>query len=115
MLEFPAAVDVPLKMEKDGAIRVGGTRVLLEVVIGAHQQGDTPEQIVQGFDVLKLEDVYAVIAYYLHHRDDVDEYIRQVDAAGEELRRKFEALPSYKPLTREMLLARMEKKRDKLE
>ena len=113
MLEIPAAVDVPLKMDEDGAIRVGGTRVLLEVVIGAYQRGDTPEQIVQGFHVLKLEDVYAVIAYYLSHRVDVDAYMRQVDEMGEGLRRKFEALPAYKPLTREMLQTRLEEKRKK--
>src|SRR5664279_1688977 len=95
MLQFPAAVDVPLQRDKDGAIRVGGTRVLLEVVIGAYRRGDTPEQIARGFDVLKLEDIYAVIAYYLSHRAEVDAYIRQVDEAGEELRRKIEALPSY--------------------
>ena len=111
MLEFPAVVDVPLKMDEDSAIRVGDTRVLLEVVIGAHQRGDTPEQIAQAFDTLKLGDVYAVIAYYLSHRADVDAYVRQVDEAGEELRRKFEALPSYKPLTREMLQARLEARR----
>lgn len=115
MLEFPAGVDVPLKMDEDGAIRVGGTRVLLEVLIGAYQRGDTPEQIALSFNLLKLEDVYVVIAYYLSHRAEVDTYIRQVDEAGEELRSKFDALPSYKPLTRKMLQARLEAKRKKQE
>jgi len=115
MLEFPAIVDVPLIVDRDGAIRVGGTRVLLEVVIGAYQRGDSPEQIARSFDVLKLEDVYAVIAYYLSHRADVDAYIRQVNEAGEELRRKLETLPSYKPLTREILQRRLEEQRKKPE
>jgi uncharacterized protein (DUF433 family) len=115
MITLPAAVEVPLREDKDGAIRVGETRVLLEVIIAAYLQGDTPEQIASNFDVLKLEAVYAVITYYLTHRDEVDDYMEQVDLAGEEIRRQLEALPSYKPLTREMLLARLEARKRKPE
>jgi uncharacterized protein (DUF433 family) len=106
MISTPIIIAVPLRTDQDGVIRVGNTRVTLEVVIAAHLRGDTSEQIVEGFDVLKIEDVYAVITYYLNNRDEVDEYIRQVDSAGEETRRKFEAL-NPNPLTREMLLARL--------
>ena len=111
MIELPAAVDVPLRTDEDGAIRVGGTRVLLEVVIGAYQRKDTPEQIVEAFPTLTLADVYAVIAYYLGHREIVDEYVQHVEREGEAIRSKLEALPSSKPLTREMLLARLEAKK----
>jgi hypothetical protein len=45
----------------------------------------------------------------------VDEYIQQAESEGEEIRRKFEALPSSKPLTRDMLLARMDEKKRKPE
>ncbi len=112
MISTPITIPVPLRTDQDGSIRVGNTRVLLEVVIASYQRGDMPEQIVKSFDVLKVEDVYAVIAYYLSHRDEVDEYIRQVDAEAEEIRRKFEALPTSKPLTREMLLARLAEKQN---
>jgi uncharacterized protein (DUF433 family) len=115
MIATPVAMDVPLRTDKDGAIRIGNTRVLLEVVIGAHQRGDTPEQIVEGFPTLNLADVYAVIAYYLSHQNEVGEYIQQVEGAGEAIQRKFEALPSHKPLTREMLEARLEEKKRKPE
>ena len=49
----------------------------LDSVIYAWQSGESPEQIVDNFDVLSLADVYAVISYYLQHRADVDAYLRQ--------------------------------------
>lgn len=115
MLQFPAAVDIPLRRDENGAIRIGDTRVLLEVVIGAHQRGDTPEQIVERYDGLTLEAVYAVIAYYLSHRAEVDAYIAEAEAQGAAIREAFEALPGYAPLTREMLAARMKGKKRRQE
>ena len=91
MLETPATIDVPLRTDQDGAIRVGNTRVTLLVLIGAYNQGDTPEQIVEDFDTLKLEDVYAVIAYYLSHRAEVDRYIQQIKEMAEQRRQSHEA------------------------
>jgi uncharacterized protein (DUF433 family) len=113
MIATPVSLDVPLRVDEAGAIRIGQTRVLLEIVVGAYLRGDSPEQIVKSYDVLKLDQVYAVIAYYLSHSDEVDDYMRQVEAAGEEIRRKFEALPGYTPLTRAMLLERLEAKNKK--
>ncbi|MFN8448260.1 MAG: DUF433 domain-containing protein [Anaerolineae bacterium] len=84
-------IDVPIRTDEDGSIRISGTRVLLEVIIACHQQGDTPEQINEGFPTLKLSDIYAVIAYYLENREAVDAYIRQQDEAGERIRKKIEA------------------------
>ena len=85
------AETAPITMDKDGAARVGGTRVLLDVIIEAFQNGDTPEEIVDSYNAITLADVYAVIAYYLNHQEEVDEYIRQREAAGEQLRREIEA------------------------
>jgi uncharacterized protein (DUF433 family) len=106
-------MDVPLRTDQDGVIRVGQTRVTLLTIVARHQAGDSPEDIHRGFPTVDLGDIYAVIAYYLAHREAVDEYIRQVELESEEIRRKFEALPSSKPLTREMLLARLEEKKRK--
>ncbi len=113
MIAIPAVIGVPLRVDEGGAIRVGQTRVLLEVIVVSYQKGNTPEEIHRDFPTVALADVYAVIAYYLANREVVDEYIRQVELAGEEIRRKFEALPSYRPLTREMLLARLKEKQRK--
>lgn len=97
MLATPIAMDVPLRTDQHGKIRVGDTRVLLEMVIHAFQQGETAEGIVDSYPTLKLADVYSVLAYYLNHRADVDTYVRQADRAVDHIRREIEA--SYPPET----------------
>lgn len=91
MITIPAAIDVPLRTDQDGVIRVGNTRVTLMTIVGRHNVGDTPEQIHSGFPTVPLADIYAVITYYLTHREEVDEYIRQAKEEGERLRREWEA------------------------
>lgn len=75
MLFIPEAESLPLTEDVDGAVRVGGTRVLLELVVRAFQDGATPEAIVQRYDTLRLADVYGVISHYLRHQADVDQYL----------------------------------------
>jgi len=72
-----------LKPDSDGAICVCGTRVSLETVISCYQQGDTAEQIHEAFDVLPIDDIYAVIVYYLDNREWCDVYMQLVDRIGE--------------------------------
>src|SRR6266542_4797078 len=66
---------LPLRQDEHGSIRVGNTRVLLEFVIRAHQGGATAEEIAKRFETLDIADVHAVLAYYLRHRGEVDEYM----------------------------------------
>src|SRR5438552_4013950 len=91
------AQPVPLRQDDAGAIRVGNTRVLLELVIEAYLDGATPETIVQWFDSLRLPDVYAVISYYLNHVEEVKEYLRQREELAAEVRRKIEAAQPSRP------------------
>jgi uncharacterized protein (DUF433 family) len=86
---------VPLRMDEHGAIRVSGTRVTLDVVIARYHQGDDPEAIHEGFDVLPLNDIYAVISYYLAHRDEFDAYLKRRDEEAERIRQEIEA--NYTP------------------
>jgi uncharacterized protein (DUF433 family) len=106
---------VPLTRLENGVYRVTDTRIPLERIVECYQEGMTPEDIVRDFDTLKLSDVYAVISYYLDHKDVVEEYMRERDKAAEALRRMIEADPSQRPNWREELLARrarMEKDND---
>ena len=73
-----------------GALRVGDSRVLLELVIRAFQDGATPESIVQRYSTLTLPNVYAVIAYYLRHRREVEEYLTRREQLAEEVRQRLE-------------------------
>lgn len=96
---------IPLRADEQGVMRVGETRVRLDTLITAWRQGESPEQIVENFDVLDLADVYAVISYYLHHRAEVEEYMARNQREGERLRAEHEL--RFPPAgIRERLLAR---------
>ncbi len=52
-MTFTAQAEAPpLRQDASGALRVGGTRVLLELVVRAFQDGATPETIVQRYSAL---------------------------------------------------------------
>ena len=102
---LPAAVDIPLSTDADGAIRVSGTRVLLEVIVVAFLAGSTPEDIVQQFPSVALPDVYLIIAYYLTHAAEIDAYLSQRQA--EAARLQYEIETRFNPVgIRARLLAR---------
>jgi uncharacterized protein (DUF433 family) len=81
----------PLRADGTGAIRVGTSRVLLELVIQAFQDGATAEEIVQRYSTTTLADVYGAIAYYLRHRDDVEAYLAERERKATEVRQRIEA------------------------
>ena len=95
---------VPIREDAAGALRVGDSRVLLDLVIRAFQDGATPETIVQRYSTLTLPDVYAVIAYYLRHREEVRAYLKRRAEEADALRAKIEA--ERPRVSREELLAR---------
>jgi uncharacterized protein (DUF433 family) len=86
-----SAEPVPLETDADGVVRVGGTRVSLDSVIFAFNEGSTPEEIVQQYTTLDLADVYAVIGYYLQHRAEVEEYLAARRVQRDEIRREVES------------------------
>ncbi len=100
---------VPLRMDEDGAIRVGGTRMTLDLILEEHKLGASPEQIAADYDAVSLGDVYAAITYYLHHQAEIDEYLDQRRLALESLRHEIEATFPRKG-RRERLLARRNSK-----
>ncbi|MCC6766162.1 MAG: DUF433 domain-containing protein [Deltaproteobacteria bacterium] len=65
----------PLERDADGVVRVAGTRVTLDSVVGAFNDGATAEEIASQYPSLSLADTYAVIAYYLRHCQESNEYI----------------------------------------
>jgi uncharacterized protein (DUF433 family) len=96
---------VPLREAEDGTWRVGNTRVLFDLVVYAFNNGRTPEEIVQSYDTLQLEDVYAVIAYYLANRSEVDAYLKEQEQESESLWQEIKDRPDYREF-REKLLSR---------
>ena len=96
-----AADPTPLRTDEHGVVRIGDTRVTLSSIVRCYQRGDSPEAIHEGFPSVSLADVYATITYYLRHRDEVDAYLADEDAAAERIRREIEA--EYPPALRERL------------
>jgi uncharacterized protein (DUF433 family) len=97
---------VPLRVDEHGVVRVGNSQVVLDIVIREFNNGAEPEAIAHGYPTLDLADVYRVIAYYLRHRKDIDNYVetRRQDAA--KLRQEIEAKQPSRFELREKLLAR---------
>jgi uncharacterized protein (DUF433 family) len=95
----------PLRKDASGAIRLGNTRVLLELVIHAFREGATPEAIVQRYSTTSLADVYAVITYYLHHREEVEQYLAEREHVSQEVRLRIEASQGNLSAIRHRLLA----------
>jgi uncharacterized protein (DUF433 family) len=108
VLNTQIAEPPPLRVDARGAVRVGATRVSLDTVVGAFQNGCTAEEIVIKYPTLELADVYAVIAYYLRHREEVEAYLDQRRTEAAELRAKIEARFPRVGI-RERLLARRER------
>ena len=100
-----AAEHVPLGMDADGVIRVGGTRVTLDTVISAFLGGSSPVEIAHQYAVLNLADVYAVITFYLRRQAEVDAYLEQGQRETQAAAQEFAAMRPA-PGLRERLLAR---------
>jgi uncharacterized protein (DUF433 family) len=94
----------PMRLDEGGAIRVGKSRVSLDLVVEQYENGMAPEDLVRAYDTLNLADVHAVIAYYLRHREHVQAYMKHRKEDAEALRAKIEA--ERPRITRAQLLAR---------
>ena len=96
---------IPLVLTQDNVVVVGRTRVTLDTVVDAFVSGSTPEEIVYQYSSLALADVYAVVGYYLNHKEEVEEYLERRRADAIEVRLHNESLFSGDGI-RERLLAR---------
>ena len=94
----------PLRIDEGDVVRVSGTRITLDLVIDQYESGMTPEDMVRACDSLELADVYAVIGWYVRHKGEVADYLKQRAEQAEALRAKIE---SERPrVSRNELLAR---------
>ena len=80
-----------IRLDEHGVLRVGESRVMLDSVIAAYQQGHSAETIQQQYPALSLADVYGVIAYTLRHRDEIDQYLQRQAAFWDHSRTDWNA------------------------
>ena len=52
-----AAERPPLRVDEGGAVRVGKSRISLDLVVEQYENGMTPEDMVRAYDTLLLADV----------------------------------------------------------
>jgi uncharacterized protein (DUF433 family) len=64
---------------------IEGTRISLDSIVYAFQQGLSPESIAQSFPLLTLEQVYGAIAFYLANRTEIDAYLTAEAEAFEKM------------------------------
>ncbi len=81
---------LPLKTDADGVVRVGGTRVTLDTVVEAFQDGASPETIADEYPSLRLAEVYTVLGYYLRHQAEVLAYLEDRRAKASMVRQENE-------------------------
>jgi uncharacterized protein (DUF433 family) len=83
--------------ERNGNYYVAGTRISLDSIVHAFRRGESPETICQNFELLRLEEVYGAIAYYLANQAAIDAYLASQSEKWAEGKRNSEPLPANLP------------------
>jgi len=105
MPELSNSEAFPLERGSDGVIRVHGTRITLDTVWDAFNEGATAEEIVQQYPSLSLADTYQAIGYCLRHPSLLNAYLAERGQAMGVIRSSNES--RWRPEgIRERLLAR---------
>jgi len=92
MTMLVAAETPPLTADAAGVFHVGTSRVTLDTVVGAFRDGATAEEIAEQYPAISLGQVYAVIAYYLAHTVEVNDYLQAREQHSAEVRQSNERL-----------------------
>ena len=66
------------------------------------------EYLAEGFPTLSLEQIKAVINWYLTHQREADEYLADSEAEAEAIWEKISSKPEYKAFHEELLRRREE-------
>ncbi|MCX5965381.1 MAG: DUF433 domain-containing protein [Cyanobacteria bacterium] len=105
------ATSPPFRWDEAGGIRIGLSRVTLDSILASYHNGSTPEEIAIQFSVLRLEDIYSSIAYYLNHQQEIDSYLKKRSQKAYELRQQLTQKHNLVDL-RQRLLARYQAKEE---
>lgn len=70
-----------------GKPRIAGHRIRVQDIVFWHESmGMSPDEIVSEYPGLTLADVYAALAYYHDHRDEIDRDVKADDATVARMR-----------------------------
>ena len=79
-----------IRLDADGVLRVGPSRLSVDAVVRAYNEGASPEVIHMRFDSVSLADIHSVIAYYLRHTGEIETYLASREELAKEVRRRVE-------------------------
>lgn len=80
-----------------GQPRIAGHRIKVkDVVIWHEQQGLSPDEIVSLYPSITLADVYAALAYYHDHLEEIRQHIREAEAFALEMKQNTPSLVQQK-------------------
>ena len=103
---FTFADTVPLTQWDDGSIRVIGSRVTLDVLVHRFQVEDTFEEIHDAFPSVTIEQISAIIGWYLEHQAEADEYLGVREAEAEKVLQELASRPESKAFHERLLRIR---------
>jgi uncharacterized protein (DUF433 family) len=69
-----------------GKLRIAGHRIRVQDIVLWTEEGQSADEIVADFPQLSLSDVYAALAYYHDHREEIDQDIREDEEFFNQLR-----------------------------
>lgn len=86
---------VPLVRDEAGRLMIVGSRISLDILVSDFKRGKSPEAIHDTYETVSLADVYAVLAYYLRHRGEVEAYLVEQDREAKNTQARIEkAIPT---------------------
>jgi len=92
--------NVYLDIHAPDNVRVRGTRIDVSLVIEEYLDGRLPEEMQLSYPSLDLEAIYGVIAYYLGHRNVVDQYVAARTREAREIEKAYRSRPEPPVVTR---------------
>ena len=80
---------------RNDAYYVAGTRIALDVIVHAFQDGESPEGILRSFPMARpLVRIYGAITFYLENKEKVEAYLRDQERLSRELEKEQNDHPS---------------------
>lgn len=93
-------------------IRIKGHRIGIEHVLHEYIENSlTPQALVERFPSLSLEQIHATILYYLSHKREIDQYMKEWHDAGERAWAEQQANPSPQLIRLRERIAELKAKR----
>ena len=74
---------------RDGGYYIAGTRISLDSIVHAFQDGESPKGILRSFPMAgPLVRIYGAITFYLENKEKVEEYLKAQEQRWDALRRE---------------------------